>query len=413
VSSISFAQRLAGASKVLAIFVVVALFAAVVLVFNRGGGNNRTITADFTQTTSLYVGSEVRVLGVPVGKVTGLDPRGEFVRATIEVDADVDLPADVKAVIVSPAIVGDRFVQLAPAYSGGAKLAAGAHLGEDSTAVPVELDQIYQSLDDLSVALGPDGANADGALSDLVSSTAEQLDGQGAQLNETLRNFGEFSSTLSDNSDELFAGVRQIEDFVSMLEENDATVRAFNDNTAAVADVLEAERDDLAATLSTLTTALTSVEGLVSENRTTLRANVVNLKSLAEVLAARQSEIGEFAVSAPTTLSNVTLAYNPIYGTLDTHANLPGTVIDLLLGPDGPIGGICMLLSQTPEMGGSLCATLTDLLGPLLGGLTGPVTGGEASTEPSAPTAAAPQASTTAPSALPDLAQFLTGGTPQ
>ena len=62
-SPISFAQRLAGASKVLAIFVVVALFAAGVLVFNRGG-SDRTITADFTQTTSLYEGSEVRVLGV-------------------------------------------------------------------------------------------------------------------------------------------------------------------------------------------------------------------------------------------------------------------------------------------------------------------------------------------------------------
>ncbi len=209
-SPISFAQRLAGASKVLAIFVVVALFAAVVLVFNRGGGD-RTITADFTQTTSLYEGSEVRVLGVPVGTVTELEPKGEFIRATIEVDSDVDLPNDVKAVIVSPAIVGDRFVQLAPAYSGGEKLANAAHLDTDRTAVPVELDQVYESIDDLTVALGPDGANADGALSDLVSSSADQLEGQGAQLNETLKNFGQFTTTLSDNSDELFAGVRQVE----------------------------------------------------------------------------------------------------------------------------------------------------------------------------------------------------------
>lgn len=406
-SPISFAQRLAGASKVLAIFVVVALFAAVVLVFNRGG-DARTITADFTQTTSLYEGSEVRVLGVPVGKVTELEPKGEFIRATIEVDPDVDLPQDVKAVIVSPAIVGDRFVQLAPAYSGGEKLANAAHLDTDRTAVPVELDQVYQSIDDLTVALGPDGANADGALSDLVSSTAAQLDGQGAQLNETLKNFGQFTTTLSDNSDELFSGVRQVEDFVSMLEENDATVRSFNDNTAAVADVLEAEREDLAATLSTLTTALTSVESLVSDNRSTLRANVVNLKSLAEVLAARETEIGQFAVAAPTTLSNVTLAYNPFYGTLDTHADLPGTILSLLTGPDGPAAAICSVLQSTPDTPG-LCATLADLLGPLFGGIPGLTTGAgtsEAEADPAAPTASATQ-----PPALTDLARYLTGGT--
>lgn len=403
-SPISFAQRLAGASKVLAIFVVVALFAAVVLVFNRGG-DARTITADFTQTTSLYEGSEVRVLGVPVGKVTELQPKGEFIRATIEVDPDVDLPKDVKAVIVSPAIVGDRFVQLAPAYSGGAKLANAAHLGTDRTAVPVELDQIYESIDDLSVALGPDGANADGALSDLVTSAAGQLDGQGAQLNETLKNFGQFTTTLSDNSDELFAGVRQVEDFVSMLEENDATVRAFNDNTAAVADVLEGERDDLAATLSTLTTALTSVESLVSDNRSTLRTNVVNLKSLAEVLAARETEVGEFAVTAPTVLSNVTLAYNPYYGTLDTYADLEGTILKLLTGEGGPARVICSLIGQTPETPGSVCSILTDLLGGLL-----PSASGETEA-PVAPAAGTPEASTTQLPELADLAQYLTGGT--
>lgn len=408
-SPISFAQRLAGASKVLAIFVVVALFAAVVLVFNRGG-DARTITADFTQTTSLYEGSEVRVLGVPVGKVTQLQPKGEFIRATIEVDPDVDLPKDVKAVIVSPAIVGDRFVQLAPAYSGGAKLANAAHLGTDRTAVPVELDQIYESIDDLSVALGPDGANADGALSDLVTSAAGQLDGQGAQLNETLKNFGQFTTTLSDNSDELFAGVRQVEDFVSMLEENDATVRAFNDNTAAVADVLEGEREDLAATLSTLTTALTSVESLVSDNRSTLRTNVVNLKSLAEVLAARETEVGEFAVAAPTVLSNVTLAYNPVYGTLDTYADLEGTIKDLLLTSDGPVRLICALGAQSIDTGTGLCELARTLFGLLLP----PATENPAGAEDPASDPAAPAAGQASLADVPDLAaltQYLIGGT--
>ncbi len=390
----SFIQRLAGASKVLTIFVVIALFAAIVLVFNRGS-DAKTITADFPQTTALYVGSEVRVLGVPVGTVTDLDPRGDVIRTTIEVDSDVELPSDVKAVIVSPAIVGDRFVQLAPAYDGGAKLKDGAHLDQDRTAVPVELDEIYESLDNLSVALGPDGANADGALSDLISSAADQFEGQGAQLNSTLLNFGQFSSTLANNSDELFSGVRQVEEFVAMLEANDATVRAFNDNTADVAEVLEAERQDLAATLSTLATALTSVEGLVQDNRSTLRQNVVNLKSLTEVLAARDTELGVFASAGPTALTNVTLAYNPGYGTLDTHANLEGTVMQLLTGPGGPARLVCALVGQTAANGGGpiceLVSSIIDLI---------PIPGGETAAAPAEETAPAettPPASTSNP----------------
>lgn len=393
-SQVSFAQRLAGASKVLAIFVVLALFAAAVLVFDRGS-EDRTVTVDFPQTIALYEGSEVRVLGVPVGTVDKLQPRGDVVRATITYDADVKLPDDVRAVIVSPAIVGDRFVQFSPAYDGGEVLADNARLGSDRTAVPVELDEVYQSLDDLAVALGPDGANKDGALDDLVAGAADQLDGQGAQLNETLRNFGGLSNTLADNSDELFGGVRQISDFVAMLERNDAAVRAFNDNTADVAEVLEAEREDLAATLGTLATALTSVEGLVRDNRTTLRTNIANLRTVAETLAARQGEFGEITVGAPVALSNLALAYNGFYGTLDTLADLPGTITQYLSDPQLLI---CSLVGGVPGDGG-LCDTLGGLLGNLgLGNLI-------PSTEPGA----APGAATDPTSAL----SGLTGALPR
>ena len=150
----NFFSRFAGLTKVLTVFVVLALIAAVLIVFTRDS-TKRTIRVDFTSTNSLYEGSDVRILGVPVGTVDKVKAKGDHVEATMTYEGDVRLPTNVKAVIISPAIVGDRFVQLAPAYSGGAVLPDNAKLGVDRTAVPVELDEIYQSLDDLSVALGP------------------------------------------------------------------------------------------------------------------------------------------------------------------------------------------------------------------------------------------------------------------
>ena len=67
------------------------------------------------------------------------------------------VPADAKAVIISPSIVGDRFVQLTPVYKGGRVLADGATpRHQDRTAVPLELDQIYPSLDDLDRRARPE-----------------------------------------------------------------------------------------------------------------------------------------------------------------------------------------------------------------------------------------------------------------
>ena len=80
----------------------------------------------------------------------------------------------------------------------------GATLQADRTAVPLELDQIYQSLDDLTVALGPDGANAKGALTDLLETTAANFGGQGAKFHQTIQDFSQLTGTLDDNKEELF-----------------------------------------------------------------------------------------------------------------------------------------------------------------------------------------------------------------
>lgn len=361
--------RLAGVARILTVLVALVLVVGLVIVFGQRDAKN-TITVDFAQTNSLYEGSDVRILGVAVGTVDRLVPRGETVRATISYDADVKLPADVKAVVVSPSIVGDRFVQLAPAYDGGQVLADGARLGVDRTAVPVELDQIYKSLDDLSVALGPEGANKNGAVSNLVKDTAAQLDGQGTQLNETLRNFGKLSQTLSDNKDELFGSMREVDQFVQLLQTNDQAVRDFFDSTAEVSTVLEGEREDLQATVKALAKALVEVRGLVKDNRSELRGNVKQLATIAEVLGDHQKDLEEFTVSGPTALSNVALAYNGDSGTLDNHADVLGLVLG---AAENPGDLLCNLSEQLPI---DLNGPCEDVLGPILDGIVSPIIGG-------------------------------------
>lgn len=354
-------DRLAGLSRVMVTVVVLAVIAALLLFVNQGEPK-RYLTVDFEQTNSVYKGSDVKILGVAVGKVESLTPRGEVVRVKISYDAKQKLPADVTAVVVSPSIVGDRFIQLSPAYDGGPTLADHALLPIERSAVPIELDAVYQSLDDLSVALGPKGANKEGALSNLLDGTARQLDGQGAQINETIKNFGKLSTTLSNNKDELFDGVREVEEFVSLLESNDSAVRSFNDSTARVSTVLEGEREDLKATLEALSLALVDVNALVKENRSALRGNVDNVASLAKLLAKHKDELAEITVNAPTALTNIALAYNGRSGTLDTRADLPEIVFGAL---DNPASLVCNLLGEAVTETG-LCATLSDVLPGLL-----------------------------------------------
>ncbi|WP_243056417.1 MCE family protein [Nocardioides sp. SR21] len=329
--------------------IVIALVAAAFTMFS--GDDTRTVTAHFPRTISIYEGSDVRVLGVPVGTVDSVKPSGTDVVVTMTYDADVKVPADAKAAIIAPSVVGDRFVQLTPVYTGGDVLADGEVLEEDRTAVPLELDQIYTSLDDLTVALGPTGANQNGALSDLLETTAENFGGQGAKFHQTIEDFGKLSATLDDNKEELFGSARALQGFISTLARNDSTVRRFNDSLSDVSSMLAGEREELSASLEALAGALGQVKTFVAENRAVLGRNITGLNRVSKVLVKQRDALAEVLEAGPLALNNLALTYNPQSGTLDTNANLGELVHQIQSDPSTLL---CGFLSQA-DRSGALC----------------------------------------------------------
>jgi phospholipid/cholesterol/gamma-HCH transport system substrate-binding protein len=333
--------------------VIVALVIAAAFVMFTDTSGQRTVTAYFPRTVSIYEGSDVRVLGVSVGKIDEVEPEGTRVKVTMHYDEDVKIPSEAKAVIISPSIVGDRYVQLTPAYTEGETLADDAVLEEDRTAVPLELDQIYASIDELTVALGPTGANKDGALSDLLESTARNFSGQGARFQQTIRDFGTFSQTLADNKEELFDSTAELGEFVRTLADNDGTVRAFNRSLSDVSTLLAGEREELAASLANLGEALDQVGTFVEENRASLGRNIHGLSRVARVLAKQRKAIDEILVAGPLALNNLALTYNPDTGTLDTNANFGNLAHELQTNP-GLL--LCAITQATDEAtSGRLC----------------------------------------------------------
>ena len=335
-----------GLTRILSMVAVLALVAATGLALLRQGPEQKTLTASFPRTVSLYEGSDVRILGVPVGTVESVTPTGTDVTVTMTYDAKHKVPADAEAVIVTPAIVGDRFVQLTPVYRGGEVLRDGARLSTERTSTPLELDEIYQSIDDLMVALGPDGANDEGALTRLLDSTADNFAGQGGQFHRTIENLGRLTGTLENNKEELFGTARETQGFVRGLAANDRTVRDFNDSLVGAADLLEDERKDLAAALRNLSVAMTEVSAFVRENRDSLSENIQGLNRVSKVLVKQRAALDETLSVAPLALTNLFHTYNPRAGTLDTRTNIGQNLADL---ESNPTGVVCAMLAQTPS----------------------------------------------------------------
>ena len=311
-----------------AVIVAAALVAGGILVY-RASHKNTQVTAYFREAIGVYPGSTVRVLGVPVGTVNSVQPQGTEVKVTMTVNSGVPVPADAKAVVVAASVVSDRYVQLTPAYTSGPQLTDNATIPVSRTAVPVEVDQIYTSLNRFAQTLGPNALNKNGALSELVKTGAANLTGNGANLHAMITQFGALSKTLGDNSGNLFATIRYLQVFTSMLKANDGQVRLAEQQLADVSGFLAADRQDLGAALNQLATALGQVQGFIAGNRGLIKSNVAKLALITKILVDERASLSEALNTVPLAVDNVVNAYDATNKTLDGRGNLN----ELSMGP--------------------------------------------------------------------------------
>ncbi|GAA1053379.1 MCE family protein [Dietzia natronolimnaea] len=319
----------------LLLVVVVAIVAVTYLTVTRMG--RTTITATFPSAVGVSQGTDVRILGVTVGSVDEVTPMGDTVEVKLHVNRGVEVPADAKAVQVTPSVIPDRNIQLLPAYSGGPVMESGAHIPLERTATPVEVDKLYASVKGLTDALGPDGANRDGALDRFVTASADTLGGNGAALGRSIDELSKAATTLADSSQDISETVVNLQSFVTMLAQNDAQVREFNTQMATFNRTVAGQREDLQGALGELSYALADVARLVRDNQDVIRSNADRLVTLSQITADQRGDLEEILKTAPLALSNLIGAYDSESGSLSMRANLPEK--------QDPAGVLCSLMT--------------------------------------------------------------------
>lgn len=334
--------------------------AALFLVLRDAGGTR--LTAYFDRAVGLYPDSSVRVLGVPVGKIDSVRPEGSVVRVELTVNDGVDIPANVGAVVVAPSLVSDRYVQLTPAYDAGETIESGAVIPRERTATPMELDDLYASLDKVAGALGPEGANSSGALSGALDTVAKNMRGNGKNLNTTVRGLAELSRTFDESKGDLFATVRNLAEFTTMLAASDRQLNELFDRVSDVTGFLADESGDVDGALSTLATALADVHDFVDENHKALSSNVEKLAGVTKVLSDQRGALAEVLDVGPAGLNNFINSYDAASGTVATRGNFNELTF-------APVLTLCRILNATtPREVPSTVAERCKELAPVLDG---------------------------------------------
>lgn len=304
-----------------------------------------TITARFGHTIGLYKGDDVRMVGVPIGKITEIRQRGGYVEVVMEIDADTPAAADTDAVIVPPGLLASRYIQLTKPWVAGPKLADGTDLDESRTAAPMELDEVTAQLDRLLVALGPKGANEDGALSDLVHASDAALDGNGTTLRQSLADLADALDTIGASRSDIVGTIEHLHTFVAALADKDEAIRSMETNLASFTSALARQHDQLAATIGGLATTSQVLNEFLRRNGTGLTASIRDLARITTTLADRQRELTEIADLTPLGLEAIFGTANFDTATLDARLDLTS----LLAHPDTTV---CQILEGAglPEL---------------------------------------------------------------
>lgn len=295
---------------IVAVGVAVAVVAAVLVVrFAQERLDTITVTAQFDSASGLYVGNVVAVLGMPVGKVTQIVPKGGYVEVDFTIDKDVKVPADVQAATISNSILTDRQIELSPPYRGGPTLQDHDTIGLNRTRTPVEFARVLDVLDKLSVSLRGDG-KGNGPVADVIDSSAAIADGNGQQMKDAL---GELSNALrlsadrgTVTKDQLTTIVRNVSSLSDAAARNDELMREFGSSVRAMSDILADEELGSGTTGKKVNEVLTHTGEVLEAHRGTIKELIANGDVVLNTAAVdHQRDLMEFLDVAPMLLDNL------------------------------------------------------------------------------------------------------------
>ena len=240
-----------------------------------------------------------------------IEPQPDRTKVTFSVDTQYPVPADAKAAILSPSLVTARAIQLVPAYSGGPKLAAGATIPQDRTAVPVEWDDFRQQLEKLTDSLQPTTPGGPSAVGEFINTAADNLRGNGDTARDTVVKLSQAVSALGDHSTDIFSTVRNLQLLVSALSSSSDLLAAFNTNLADVTTVLSNTPNEIADATKGLDGAVNDLRGFVADNREGLGVTVDHLNAITTALNDSRGDVKQVLHITPTVFQNFMNIYQP------------------------------------------------------------------------------------------------------
>jgi phospholipid/cholesterol/gamma-HCH transport system substrate-binding protein len=299
-------------SRIILVSVLVLALIGGVATWMWSRGDRTNVVGYFDNANGIFVGDDVVILGVSVGKIEKIEPQPDRVKISFWYDAKYKVPADAKAVVLSPSLVTVRALQLTPAYTGGPAMTNGTVLPLSRTAVPVEWDDLRAQLEKLTDVLQPTQPGGVSTLGEFINTAASNVRGQGADIREAIVHLSQAVSALSDHSGDLFGSFKNLAALVHALRDSGGLLRQLNQNLDAVSSALA--DNQIGSYMKELNDNLDPLINFLNDHRETLGVTSDKLAELTDALVQSLDDIKQALHVGPNVFQNVLNIYQPSQG---------------------------------------------------------------------------------------------------
>lgn len=257
-------------------------------------GSGDSYAADFAEIGGLKSGNEVRVAGVSVGKVEGIELKGNKVRVSFKIDKGTDFGTETGADIRVRTLLGAEFLALTP--EGPGQLPKGSIIPMERTIAPYDVVQAFSELSRTTDAIDiPQLSEALTTLADVAHETPEEFRG-------AIKGVSDLSSNLAARDTQINTLLVNLKKVSGVLNSrNEELVTLFKD-----ADVLfqaiSARRDSIHRLLVSTQTISTQLRGLVKDTQVEIKPALDQLNTVTTLLQRNENSIDVALTRYPTFL---------------------------------------------------------------------------------------------------------------
>ncbi|WJJ10994.1 MlaD family protein [Prescottella equi] len=267
--------------------VMVLIFAGLAIVFSQARFSSTDgYRAVFTNASGLKSGEKVRIAGVPVGTVKGVEVGSDnLAHVSFDVDTKYPVLQSTRATVRYENLVGDRYLELLAGEGSPEPLATGGTIPETQTAPALDLDLLLGGFKPLLRGLSAEQVN------DLSGALLQVLQGQGGTLVSLLGNTSSFTSTLADRDKLIGDVITNLNTTLKTIDDKGDQFSTTIDELQQLVSGLAQDRDPIGAAIPKIATATDDLAQLLQGARPDLQSTIAHASDLATNLQNGQDDI--------------------------------------------------------------------------------------------------------------------------